>query len=177
MITTPPDITRTAVEKRLERRLNLAYRENVRGLTARALYKTQNKATSEDLVQKTFMKTWVYLIKGGNIDLMRAFLYHVLNDLVIDEYRKRKTLSLDELLSNGFEPSSGDFKRPQAVFDGKIALELIEQLPKKYRHVMKMRYGEDLSLKEMSERTGQSKNTVAVQAYRGLEKLKVLYNH
>ena len=62
------------------------------------------------------------------------------------------------------------------VFDGKAALLLIQHLPAKYQTVMRMRYAQDLSLKEISLITGQSKNAVAVQAYRGLEKLKVLYN-
>jgi DNA-directed RNA polymerase specialized sigma24 family protein len=40
---------------------------------------------------------------------------------------------------------------------------------------MRMRYVQDLSLKEMSLLTGQTENTVAVQAHRGLAKLRVLY--
>lgn len=40
-----------------------------------------------------------------------------------------------------------------------------------------MRYAQDLSLKEIALITGQSRNTVAVQAHRGLIKLKILYNN
>lgn len=32
---------------------------------------------------------------------MKAFPYHVLNNLIVDEYRKRKTASLDDLLEKG----------------------------------------------------------------------------
>jgi DNA-directed RNA polymerase specialized sigma24 family protein len=38
-----------------------------------------------------------------------------------------------------------------------------------------MKYGRGMSYQEISETTGQSKNTTAVQVHRGLEKLKVLY--
>lgn len=38
-----------------------------------------------------------------------------------------------------------------------------------------MRYVQDLSLAEMALVTGKSKNTMAVQAHRGLAKLKQLY--
>ena len=65
-----------------------------RGLGNYALSKISNKMLSDELVQDTFIKTWSYLVKGGEIILMKAFLYHVLNDLIIDEYRKRKTTSL-----------------------------------------------------------------------------------
>jgi DNA-directed RNA polymerase specialized sigma24 family protein len=39
-----------------------------------------------------------------------------------------------------------------------------------------MRYIQDLSLQEISLITGQSKNAVAVQIHRQLEKLKLLYD-
>ena len=60
--------------------------------------------------------------------------------------------------------------------DGKAALLLIQRLPLTYRKAMRMRYVQDLTLKEMSLVTGQSKNTLAVQLHRGTQKLKVLYN-
>jgi RNA polymerase sigma-70 factor (ECF subfamily) len=128
------------------------------------------------LVQDTFVKTWSYLVKGGKIDVMKAFLYHVLNNLIIDEYRKRKAVSLDLLLEKGFEPiSRNSSDRFSSVFDAKIAVSLIARLPEKYRKVMRMRYLQDLSLAEIALITGQTKNAITVQAYRGLKKIKGLY--
>ena len=75
----------------------------------------------------------------------------------------------------GFEPGTNDTEHIIDLLDGKSALLLIEQLPEVYQKIMHMRYIEDLSLQEMSVATGQSKNAVAVQAYRGLEKLRSLY--
>ncbi len=153
-----------------------AHYDYQKGLNTHAFFKLHDRGIGEGLVQDTFMKTWSYLIKGGKIDVMKAFLYHILNNLIVDEYRKRKTTSLDVLLENGFEPSAGDSKRLLNVLDGKAALLLIQRLPRIYQKVMRMRYVQDLSLKEMSLITGQSKNAIAVQAHRGLEKLKLLYN-
>ena len=156
--------------------LTSAYFDYKKGLTAHAFFKTNDRPLGQDLVQDTFMKTWGYLVRGGKVDIMKAFLYHILNDLIVDEYRKHKTTSLDVLLEKGYEPSTGRSGRLSDVFDGKAALLLIQYLPVKYQKVMRMRYAQDLSLTEISLLTGQSKNTVAVQAHRGLEKLKVLYN-
>ncbi len=108
---------------------------------------------------------------------MKAFLYHVLNGLIIDEYRKHKATSLDVLLENGFEPHDDSFERESNIFDGKIAALLICKLPKAYQRVMRMRYIQDLSLAEIALITGETKNTTAVHAHRGLEKLRILYNH
>lgn len=160
----------------MQAELTTAYKNYGDGLRSRAIYKIHDKSLSDDLVQTTFMKTWMYLVKGGKIDLMRAFLYHILNGLIIDEYRKNKPASLDVLIGNGFEPSFDDSRRLFNVADGKVALKMIERLPKKYQVVMRMRYIDQLSLEEMSAITGQSKNTMAVQAHRGLIKLKLIYS-
>jgi len=144
-------------------------------LNAHAFFKTQDLAMSEDMVQDTFAKTWTYLVKRGKIDTMKSFLYHVLNDLVIDEYRKRKTISLDILAQKGFEPSTKNSGRLFNILDGRAALLLIARLPEAYQKVMRMTYVQNLSLEEMSIVMGQSKNAIAVQTHRGLEKLKLLY--
>lgn len=158
-----------------EKELSDAHHDYQAGLNLYALFKVRDRAVGEDLVQDTFMKTWNYLVKVGKIDTMKAFLYHVLNNLIVDEYRKRKTTSLDVLLAKGFEPSEDDPERLFSVLDGKAAVLLIERLPVAYQKVMRMRYVKDLSLKEISLITGQTKNTVAVQVHRGLAKLRLLY--
>jgi RNA polymerase sigma-70 factor, ECF subfamily len=107
---------------------------------------------------------------------MKSFLYHILNNLIVDEYRKRKIASLDVLIEKGYEPSENNSESLFNILDGKKAILLIQRLPEKYQKVMRMRYIQDLSLKEMALVTGQSKNTMAVQLHRGLEKLKLLYN-
>ncbi len=165
-------------EVQLQADLTTAYRDHEKGLNSRAFFKISDRTISEDLVQDTFIKTWSYLVKGGKIDTMKAFLYHILNNLIVDEYRKHKTSSLDFLLEKGFEPSD-DYSGHKLFnfLDGKAALLLIQQLPSTYHNVMHMKYVKDLSLQEISLITGQSKNAIAVQTYRGLEKLKLLYNH
>jgi len=157
--------------------LTVAHRNYERGMNSYASFKVSNNATGQDLVQGTFIKTWAYLVKGGKINLMKPFLYSVLNHLIIDEYCKRKTSSLDVLLEKGFEPSFDNSERASNIFDSKAALALIKHLPRKYEKVMLMRYVQDLSLKEIALITGQSKNSVAVQLHRGLAKLKTLYNN
>ena len=157
--------------------LSLAHHNFNKGLNLHAFFKVNDHETGEDLVQETFMKTWKYLVRGGKIDIIKAFLYHVLNNLIVDEYRKRKTTSLDMLTENGFEPSVDDSESKHLfnIIDGKAATLLIEQLPEAYIKIMRMRFIQDLSLKEMSLITGQTKNTIAVKVHRGLGKLRILY--
>ena len=163
-------------QKKLKVTLTEAHDSYSKGLNARAYFKVSDHTIGQELVQDTFIKTWSYLVKGGKIETMKAFLYHVLNNLIVDQYRKHKTTSLDTILEKGFEPTDNyDYKRLYNILDGKKAFLLIIHLPKKYQKVMRMRYIQSLTLKEMSVITGQSKNTVAVQAHRGLEILKSIY--
>ncbi len=164
--------------KQRQGELTVAHHDYNKGLNSYAFLKTHDHDIGEGLVQDTFLKTWSYLVRGGKIDVMKAFLYHVLNNLIVDEYRKHKTASLDVLLEKGFEPTGDDnSERLLNALDGKAALLLIQRLPETYKKVMRMRYIQDLSIKEMSLITGQSKNAIAVQLHRGLEKLKLLYRH
>ncbi len=148
-----------------------------KSLNLHAFLKLSSHALGEELVQDTFMKTWMYLVKGGKIDAMKAFLYHVLNNLIVDQYRKHKTTSLDSLVEKGFDPIAEDPKNLLNILDGRTALLLIESLPEMYRKIMRMKYVQDLSLKEISVLTGLSKNNIAVKLHRGLEKIKILYKH
>lgn len=162
--------------KKLSKLLTATHFNFNKALNAHAFFKLHNHETGEDLVQDTFIKTWSYLVKGGKIKLMKAFLYHVLNNLIVDQYRKHKTTSLDDLLEKGLvEPSENESERLMDLLDGKTAIISIARLPKKYQKIMRMKYAEDLSLEEISIATGQSKNAIAVQLHRGIEKLKALY--
>lgn len=165
----------TTKQNNKREQLTDAHTDFQKGLHRYVFSKMQNRQIGEDLVQETFMKTWLYLVKGGKIETMRAFLYHVLNNLIIDEYRKHKTTSLDVLLEKGFEPSVDESEPFMNFLDGKRAVRLIKKLPLKYRVVMDMRYVQMLSIKEIATLINQSKNTVAVQTHRGLAKLRVLY--
>lgn len=168
---------RTPAEVSMDAEMAGAYADHEKGLNRHSLYKLHNRELSEDLVQDTFMKTWGYLQRGGKIEVMRSFLYHTLNCLIIDEYRKRTTSSLDVLIEKGFEPSTINPEQLIDQLDGKTAFLLFQQLPEKYAVIMNMRYSQHLSLTEMSALTGQTKNALAVQIHRGLAKLKVLYTH
>ena len=155
--------------------LTTAYKDFNKNLNSHAYFKVNSHSIGQDLVQNTFLKTWNFLLKGNKIVMMKAFLYHILNNLIIDEYRRRKVSSLDVLLEKGFEPAAESAEDAINIFDGKKAITQIKSLPKKYQEVMLMRYVKGLSLKEISDITGQSKNTLSVQLHRGLIKLKKLY--
>lgn len=145
-------------------------------LLKHAKYKVSDVELSEDLVQETYLKAWKYLVNGGKIETMKTFLYQVLNNLIIDQYRKRKDSSLDFLLEEGgFEPHIDEREGLMTTLEGRDLFQKIEDLPEPYRELMKMRYVEDLTLDEMALITGKNKNTLSVNLHRGADKLRELY--
>ena len=86
---------------------------------------------------------------------------------------ERKKLSPSTI----FWPNPNAPERLFDILDGKIVFLLMKNLSDPYKKVMQMRYSQDLSIKEISLITGQSKNSVTVQLHRGLKKLKALYEH
>ncbi len=168
--------TLTTRDEQIRQTITTAHNDYEKVLRRRAEFKIQNYSISEDLVQTTFLKTWKYLVAGGKIETMKNFLYHILNGLIIDEYRKNKAVSLETLLGQDFNPGFDDSEHLMNIIDGRSAALLIAKLPKKYREVIYMKYIENLSPSEISNITKQAKNTVSVQAHRGLIELKTLYN-
>ncbi len=160
-----------------EQMFTAAYHEYKDALNRYAFWKLRDQAMSQDLVQNTFMKAWNYFVKGGTVYSIKSFLYHILNNLIIDEYRKHKTESLDRLVEKREieELQTNPSDHFMDVFDARVTNLLLTKLPEKFQKIVRMKYLKELSLNEISSLTGQSKNAIAVQAHRGLKKLKSLY--
>ena len=145
-----------------------------------ALFQTSNKETALDITQDTFIKTWQYLQKGAEVENIKAFLYRVAKNLIIDHRRKKKSSSLDQILEAGvdfteeenvLEEKEKDFEKAQ---DKERVLKAIEKIDEKYKEILLMRYIEEMSIKEIGDILDKSQNHVSVMLHRGVEKLKKL---
>ena len=159
----------------LEDILIAAHHDHARGLGKHAMFKVGNRVTSKELVQDTFIKTWRYLLVNGKVTLMKGFLYKVLNNLIIDQYRKRKITSIEFFYEKGFDFPVDETERAIDQFDGKSALKLLDHLPPLYQQVMRMKFIQELTLKEIALLTGETRNTISVRTHRGIGKLRLLY--
>ncbi|MEX0918657.1 MAG: RNA polymerase sigma factor [Candidatus Paceibacterota bacterium] len=152
-----------------------AYKDHERALLKQSFFKLGNRDLSDDLVQTTFLKTWEYLLKEDKIKHIKGFLFHILNNLIVDEYRKNKSISLDVLEEGGFQIAFDDSERLINQADGKTAMLLIPLLKEKHRKVVSMRFEEEKTIKEIAQITKQKNNTVVVQIRRGVDELAVLF--
>lgn len=138
-------------------------------------FRVYNRERARELSQETFMKAWEYLSRTGKkIDNLRAFLYKIATNLIIDDSRQKgkKTVSLDVLHDEGFDPGedpTGDLKN---LIDNRETLKALEQLDDKYREAVQMRYLNDLSVKEIAHILNDNENNISVKIHRGLSQLR-----
>ncbi len=139
------------------------------------LFETSNREVAIDITQDTFVKVWEYVVAGNTIENMRAFLYRVAGNLVIDYRRKKKSVSLDTMLDDGFDVGHHELPKTIDQIDGEGVRKIVNAIPEKYRDVIIMRFIEDMSVKEIATITGESENNISVRIHRGLEKIKGIY--
>ena len=164
-----------------EERFLQAFDEYNDALFRHAFLRISDRERAIDLVHDTFTKVWSYVRSGHEIDTYRPFLYKVLNNLIIDEYRKRREMSLDALLAEegtdegSFEELSEDTTESLTMaLDGKKAFQLLENLSDEYREVIILRYVDGLGPKEISELIEETENVVSVRLHRALKTLKAM---
>jgi RNA polymerase sigma-70 factor (ECF subfamily) len=140
------------------------------------LVRVSNKEQALDLTQETFLRFWKSLQEEKEILNTKAFLFTVANNLIIDWYRKKKSLSLDSIVNNEKEPY--DFLDEKTVnsievkAEGRFLLSKIGELSHTYKDAVYLRFVEDLSPQEIGKILNISANAAGVRINRGLEELR-----
>lgn len=136
--------------------------------------RTGDRDLGKDLMQDTFVKTWEYLHKGEVVENIRAFLYKVANNLLMDHYRRnarRTVTSLETMQEDGFDvPDKAP--SPARVFEAKQVLDHVSKVEEPYRTAVVMRFVDDLHPREIAELLGVSANVASVRIHRGLKQLE-----
>ncbi len=162
----------------IEEQFILAYEQYAEAIYRHCLFRLYNKEKAEEMMQEAFMKTWLYMAKGNQVENIRAFLYRVTNNLVIDYSRKKKEESLEMLmdLHPDFEPSIDPTPQMDNVLMVQSALEEMQRLPAEMREIIIMRHVDDLDPKEIADILGITPNNVSVRINRALRQLHQILN-
>lgn len=168
-------------QQKAVKQFNDLYTAEVDSLFRYCFFRVSDREQSKDIVQEAFMRLWDTLTKDvEKIKNPRALLFKITSNLVIDWYRKKKAISLDNLLDsesgdNDLQISDDSFEQIEIQSEGKIFLKHISSLDSTYQQVVYLRYVEDLSPKEIAEIVGLSVNVVSVRINRGIDILKKKY--
>lgn len=129
----------------------------------------RNRDLADDVFQEAFMKAIVTIKQGRYVDSGRfcSWITRIAHNLIIDLYRRERnenTISNEEFadvdLFNDAKLCEGNIEdvlvRDQVFCDVR---ELMRRLPDNQQEVVRMRYYEDRSFKEIADITGVSINT------------------
>ncbi len=166
----------------LQKSFEEAYEAYSDELFRHASIRLSDRDRALELTQECFLKVWQYVQKGERVDDMRPFLYRTLRNLIIDEYRRKKNVSLEGMAERA-QRDAEDFLDPDESntleaamerFDGKRVLKVLKVLSEPYREAVVMRYVDGLSPQEIAEVIGVTENVVSVRVHRGLKKLRAM---
>lgn len=162
------------------------FRSYYRRLCAYAASFVSQNDLAEDIVADVFMKLWekretLVISESVSSYLFRSVKNACINYLTREKNRK-STISENEISWLNLKikyPVSDTYPLSDLIgreLEEKIRTE-IEKLPQQCREIFFMSRFEDLSHKQIAEKLGISENTVKVQIYRALIKLRTGLKH
>ncbi|KKU77422.1 MAG: RNA polymerase, sigma-24 subunit, ECF subfamily [Parcubacteria group bacterium GW2011_GWA2_47_64] len=138
--------------------------------------KVSDREVALDLTQEAFTRLYETMQIGKVIDHPRAWLFKISRNLVIDWYRKKKPISLEQMMEQGgeaIEPADKDGREHiELSSEAKLVIKAFEKLGEEFREVLYLRYVEDLEPKEIARMLGLTANLVSVRISRGMEELR-----
>ena len=152
------------------------YDAHAQGLFGFLAYRTGDRSLAEDLVADTFERA---LRARRRFDRRRggekAWLYAIALNLLRDHLRRQgaeaRAVERAAVPAGGIEETAAAMAR---IEDRDSLREALERLSVEEREAVALRFGGELSLKEIAAATGESMTTVEGRVYRGLRKLREL---
>jgi len=146
-------------------KLMLRYKSS---LFSNILMVVRNRELAEDIFQDTFLKAIITIQQGRYVESGRflGWLMRIAHNLIIDYFRREKnenTFSADnceyDILNDArlSEVSIEEVMTKEQMLNDVV--DLVEHLPKTQKEVLMMRIFEDMSFKEISDKTGVGLNT------------------
>jgi len=149
------------------------------------LRRTANVEVAQDITSETFFealrKLWQFRWRGVSFS---SWLYKIATNEINQYFRKaerRKSVSLEELQEQGFEPVSShdpesevaDAQEKLREYEGFLEIqERIVQLPAKYQEVITLRFFEQKQIREIAEILGKKEGTIKSLIHRAVERLR-----
>ena len=154
-----------------------AFRELVErhqpGLYGFALRFCRVREEAEDTVQETFLRLFRNRLRFDTSGSVKAYLYKVCRNLLIDAARKKRPEPLDGTPDTETDPAPSPFDTLSRKEGQNTLSRALDDLPENQRTAMVLRHTQELSYAEISEVMGLSLSAVEsllVRARRSLRK-------
>ena len=163
-----------------EQEMALLYRKYAPGLLTYVRMHITSEEDAEDLVVEVFLAA----IENAKVAVLsekakQLWLWRVTRNKVIDTYRRAKTrqnVTLEYVADGLFED---EMAGPEyAALRQEDYMELyahLQSLPPLQQQILRMRFGQDLSCREIATTLGKQENVVRVTLSRSLNLLRKIY--
>lgn len=134
------------------------------------LWRAPNRSLAEDATQETFLKVIRYFDRYTHKGRFKPFLYQIAANTCTDMRRKNwhSDVSLEELAID-FAYSEPGFENVQSDM---VLRQLVGSLPNDQKEIVLLRFGQDLTIREISEVVNVPLRTVQSRLRSALRKLK-----
>ncbi len=134
------------------------------------LWHAPNRAFAEDAAQETFLKALRYFDRYTHRGKFRAFLYQIAANTCIDMRRKIRTAetSLEEMQVDPAKEETGY----EDVQSDLALRQMVKSLPPDQQEIVLLRFGQDLTMREIAEAVNIPLRTVQTRLRSALKKLK-----
>ncbi|MDQ0109018.1 RNA polymerase sigma-70 factor (ECF subfamily) [Chitinophaga terrae (ex Kim and Jung 2007)] len=130
------------------------------GVYAHILSFLKQAALSEEVSQDIFVSLWNNRTRLASVKDFKSYLFIITRNRIFSELRKKQELMDESALEHLREPGSQpDEQLKYKEFFNQV-MDAIEQLPPRKKEVFKLSRLENLSRKEIAERTGLTYGTV-----------------
>ena len=151
----------------------VAYKSKVENY---AYFKTRNRIAAEEICAQVFSKITSMIGKMELKDDLIKYIYGATRNTIVDYYRK----NAKDLVLKGTDVSESahpvDLNSPFAVVCQKekcmYIQSAVDQLPEAYRTVVRLRFFEEKSLKEISDELNLPLGTIKNKLYKAKRLLK-----
>lgn len=134
------------------------------------LWHTPNRSLAEDAAQETFLKVIRYFDRYAHRGKFKPFLYRIAANTCIDLQRKNRhtELSLEEV---NVDPA---YTEPafETIHSDMMLRQFVNSLPQHQREIVLLRFGQDLTLREIAETVDLPLRTVQTRLRSAVKKLK-----
>ncbi|MCI7179634.1 MAG: RNA polymerase sigma factor [Lachnospiraceae bacterium] len=134
------------------------------------LWHAPNRTLAEDATQETFLKVIRYSDRYVHKGKFKSFLYQIASNTCIDLRRKKwlTDTSLDELQIEFVYEEKGF----EEVIEDIQLRHLVRNLPDESKEIVLLRFGQDLTIREISEIVDQPLRTVQSRLHSALKQIK-----
>lgn len=165
----------------LKQKLETAYRANKEGFLARAKKATRNVLDAEDAVQEAFVSALSRLNVLGRVENLPAWLFTVIRNRLTDFWRRRKTrreageTDVGEETIRAIVAAAGLDPADELVREelSDALADAISSLPRAQRDVIESQVVDEMTFRELSEKTGEPVNTLMTRKKLAIKKLAV----